>query len=936
MNAVEIEAAISDLAQAPFDAGEFPYAFLAAFGHKDTALKRLRTGNNNASDIAGGVLLRNNIHLAICSDGGVDQALKNLRESPSTVKAKAKFILATDGKTLEAEELINGETITCSFEDFPNHFGFLLPLAGISTITEIKDNPVDIRATGRLNKLYVELLRENQDWATADRRADMNHFMARLIFCFFAEDTDIFSGQGLFTKTVEQMSERDGSNVHEVLGEIFRAMNVNTRHDGQFDNRHRLAAKLRPWADQFPYVNGGLFSGSTDVPRFTRMARTYLIHAGSLNWRQINPDIFGSMIQAVADDEERGALGMHYTSVPNILKVLNPLFLDDLREQLETAGDNKAKLLNLRKRMARIRVFDPACGSGNFLVIAYKQMREIEAEINRRRDESHLGSEIPVNNFRGIELRDFPAEIARLALIIAEYQCDVLYRGQKDAVAEFLPLDAQNWIICGNALRLDWLSICPPTGTGVKVVSDDLFNTPLDQTEIDFENEGGETYICGNPPYKGSKWQSDEQKRDMASAWIKHSKLAKTTDYVTGWIAKYLDYSDYEPNAIGAFVATNSICQGQQAIDVWPVAFQRECEIRFAHTSFKWANLASHNAGVTVVIVGLGKKTAKPKRLYQDDLLKLCSAISPYLVPNSQAYVQKTSEPIGAQAPMVFGNMPRDGGNLFLDYETVEKLKIKDPIARPFIKQFVGSEEMINGKQRYCLWIEDEDAETAKKSNFIAKRLKLVAENRLESDAESTRKFAAQPHRFVQIAGRPKSNCIVIASVSSENREYLPVALMGSDTIISNKTFGIFDAPLWNMAIIASRLHWVWIGTVCARMRTDFSYSNTLGWNTFPVPTLTEQNKADLNRCAEDILLTREAHFPATIADLYEVKDGENKMPENLRLAHDRNDEVLERIYIGRRFKNDTERLEKLFELYTKMTATSIKPAVKKTKKDKA
>lgn len=254
--------------------------------------------------------------------------------------------------------------------------------------------------------------------------------------------------------------------------------------------------RLPGWANKFPYVNGGLFSGSTEVPRFTRMARTYLLHAGNLNWQKINPDIFGSMIQAVADDEERGALGMHYTSVPNILKVLNPLFLDDLRTQLEAAGDNRAKLLNLRKRMAHIRVFDPACGSGNFLVIAYKQMREIEAEINRRRGEAHNKSEIPLTNFRGIELRDFPAEIARLALIIAEFQCDVLYRGQQDALAEFLPLNAQNWIVCGNALRLDWLSICSPKGTGVKVVADDLFGTPLNQAEIDFENEGGETYIC--------------------------------------------------------------------------------------------------------------------------------------------------------------------------------------------------------------------------------------------------------------------------------------------------------------------------------------------------------------------------------------------------------------------------------------------------------
>ncbi|MBH2035140.1 MAG: class I SAM-dependent DNA methyltransferase [Pseudomonadales bacterium] len=923
MNAVEIESAISDLALEPFDAEEFPFTFLAAFGNKETALKRLRAGNNNASDVPGGVLLRSNIHIATCEPGTVGETLKALRASPATTKAKAKFILATDGQTLEAEELITGETITCEYPDFPNHFGFLLPLAGISTIKEIKDNPIDVRATSRLNKLYVELLNENPDWAKAERRHDMNHFMSRLVFCFFAEDTDIFTGDGLFTTTVEHYSERDGSNTNQVLSEIFRAMNI------KLAERASAEPRLPSWANKFPYVNGGLFSGSTEVPRFTRMARTYLLHAGNLNWQKINPDIFGSMIQAVADDEERGALGMHYTSVPNILKVLNPLFLDDLRVQLDAAGDNRAKLLNLRKRMARIRIFDPACGSGNFLVIAYKQMREIEAEINRRRGEAHNKSEIPLTNFRGIELRDFPAEIARLALIIAEFQCDVLYRGQQDALAEFLPLNAQNWIVCGNALRLDWLSICPPTGVGVKVVADDLFGTPLNQAEIDFENEGGETYICGNPPYKGSKWQSDEQKRDMVSAWQKHPKLAKTTDYVTGWIAKFLEYVDCEPNAVGAFVATNSVCQGQQAIDVWPAALQRGCEIRFAHTSFTWANLASHNAGVTVVIVGLGKKSTVQKKLYQDDLLKQCSAIGPYLVPNSLAYVQKTSEPIGQQFPMLFGNMPRDGGHLLMGPDLGLQMMQNEKI-KPYVKGFMGSDELINGKQRYCLWIGDDDIEPTKSIDFIAQRLKLVAENRSVSDAESTRQFALKPHRFVQIAGVADTNAIMVAAVSSELREYLPVGFVSANTIVSNLAFALYDAPLWNMALIASRMHWVWIGTVCSRMRTDFRYSNTLGWNTFPVPLLTEQNKADLTRCAEDILLAREAHFPATIADLYEVKDGVSQMPDNLRHAHERNDEVLERIYIGRRFKNDTERLEKLFDLYTKMTADTAKAASKK------
>ena len=929
MNAVEIESAISDLALEPFDAAEFPFTFLAAFGRKDAEIKRLRAGNNNASDVPGGVLLRNNIHIATCEPDTVGETLKALRTSPATTKAKAKFVFATDGQTLETEELITGETITCDYSDLPNHFGFLLPLAGISTIKEIKDNPIDVRATSRLNKLYIELLNENPDWAKAERRHDMNHFMSRLVFSFFAEDTDIFHGDGLFTKTVEQFSERDGSNIHLVLSEIFLAMNI------KLAERVSAEPRLPGWANKFPYVNGGLFSGSTEVPRFTRMARTYLLHAGNLNWKKINPDIFGSMIQAVADDEERGALGMHYTSVPNILKVLNPLFLDDLREQLDAAGDNKAKLLNLRKRMARIRVFDPACGSGNFLVIAYKQMREIEAEINRRRSEVHNKSEIPLTNFRGIELRDFPAEIARLALIIAEYQCDVLYRGQQDALAEFLPLNAQNWIVCGNALRLDWLSICPPTGMGVKVLSDDLFGTPLNQTEIEFENEGGETYICGNPPYKGSQTQDKEQKADLAAVFDPHGLSSKQIDYVGGWFMKAAAYAK-ETKAEAAFVSTNSICQGRIVPILWPKIFETGSIIHFAHTSFKWANLASHNAGVTVAIVGLSTQTNKKRKLYDVNrdsktTVRYAGNITPYLTIGEDTVVNSQRVSIAGLPQMTFGNMPVDGGNLLLSAEEVQSLCLDEDDEEKFIRRIYGSAEYIRGLVRKCLWITDDSLSRALEIDSIRRRIENVRTMRLTSKDAGTNEMASRAHQFREM-NCAKGHTLILPGVSSEAREYLPVGLIDSHSVVSNLAFALYDAPLWNMALIASRLHLVWIGTVCGKMKTDFRYSNTLGWNTFPIPLFTEQNKADLTACAEAILLAREAHFPATIAHLY---DPEN-MPDNLRHAHERNDEVLERIYIGRRFRNDTERLEKLFDLYTKMTEETAKAAPKKLRGKKA
>lgn len=907
MNAVEIEEAISALAAQPFDKGEFPYAFLEAFGNKATTIKRLRTGSSNKSDL-GGVLQTNNIHLKVCDDGTVTQTLAALKASPATAKAKAKFVLATDGADLEAEDLASGETIACAFKDFPDHFGFFLPLAGISTVKQIRESAFDIKATGRLNRLYVELLKDNPEWGTASRRHDMNHFMARLIFCFFAEDTDIFNEPDQFTGTINRMSEKDSSNTHEVISELFRAMNTKAAD--------RAAANIARWANVFPYVNGGLFSGSTDVPKFSKIARSYLLHIGSLDWTKINPDIFGSMIQAVADDEERGALGMHYTSVPNILKVLNPLFLDDLREKLEEAGGNLRKLLNLRNRMSKIRVFDPACGSGNFLVIAYKEMRAIEAEINERRGEADRRTEIPLTNFRGIELRDFPAEIARLALIIAEYQCDVTYRGQKEALAEFLPLDAMNWITCGNALRLDWLSICPPTGTGVKHHAEDLFMSPVDQAEIDFENEGGETYICGNPPYKGSRMQNAEQKEDMKAAWSQHPKLVKNLDYVTGWISKFVQYRKTCPESIGAFVSTNSINLGQQASDLWPVVYSEGVDIVFAHTAFPWKNLASNNAIVSVVVVGLASRTASvQRRIFSDDHVSYCDHISPYLIPNSREIISAKPKPIGQQSNMLFGNMVRDGGNLLLSREQYESVK-NDPDVSPYLRKYVGADESIKGKVRYCLWINDEEAEKAKRSPFIEERLRLVAESRSKSAAASTREFAKLPHRFVQLGGFAKKTSLFVPQVSSERREFLPVDLLDDSAIVTAPNFSVYDAPLWNLALIASRIHLAWATTVCGKLDTRIRYSNTLGWNTFPVPKLTEKNKEDLNRCAEDILLAREAHFPATIADLYDPE----KMPADLRAAHDRNDETLERIYIGRRFRNDTERLEKLFELYTRMT----------------
>ena len=929
MNAVEIEEAISKLAEEPFDAATFPFRFLEAFGNKETTLKRLRSGTSNASDLESGVLQRSNIHIAVCSPGAVSETLKRLKDSPATTKAKAKFVLATDGAMLEVEEVATGDAVACLYADLPKHFGLLLPLAGISTVRQIKDNPIDIRATNRLNKLYLELLKENPDWEAEARRADLNQFMARLIFCFFAESTGIFIGDHLFTKAIERFTASDSSNTHEVIAELFRAMD--TKIDG------RAKAKIRPFADSFPYVNGGLFTKRNEVPKFSRIARSYLLNAGSLNWKEINPDIFGSMIQAVADEDERGELGMHYTSVPNILKVLDPLFLDDLREKLEEASDNKRKLQNLRKRLSRIRVFDPACGSGNFLVIAYRQMREIERRIIIRlqggngTDEELLNlvsfhgerSVIPLTNFFGIEIKSFAAEIARLALLIAEFQCDVNYIGQKEARDMVLPLHDTGRIKHGNALRLDWLEVCPPPKPA-SVVEEDL-GGPMGRLALDTSAEPeGETYICGNPPYLGSKKKSKPQVEDMEIVGLGDAKLL---DYVAAFILKAHSYGSHASSQF-ALVSTSSICQGEQVSLIWPRVLAG-ADIVFAYRPFRWENLAAHNAGVWCTIVGVARNAAVRKRLFEGASLKHCNSISPYLVPGDPIYVfpQKDSTP--PMPTLYMGSNPVDGKRLIFTREQFDEIALREPGAAQYFKKYGGTEEIVSKPHRYCLWISDEQLEPARQHPSIRKAISACQEYR-KTAGQDARRVAKHPHRFSRSTYKDEP-ALHIGSVIGEKVLYVPAVLRSAGYVSGHTAFTVYNPAGFALAVVASTLHRVWAETVAGRLGNGVRYSATLVYNTFPLPSLTTNQKADLTRCAEDILLAREAHFPATIADLYDPE----MMPDNLRAAHDKNDDTLERIYIGRRFKNDTERLEKLFDMYTKMTARA-EVAGKKTKKGAA
>jgi len=936
MNAVEIEEAVSDLAAQAFEPAEFAFQFLAAFGNKETTLKRLRKGDSNASDVPGGVLQRGNIHIVVAARGEVGNTLAALRASPKTASHKAKFLLATDGDSLEAEDLVSGDTLACGYTDLGQHFGFFLPLAGISTVQEIKNNPIDVKATGRLNRLYVELLKDNPEWATEARRNELNQFMARLIFCFFAEDTGIFR-EGAFTATINQMShaghgsgEERWGNTHEVLQHLFLAMDTDTTHKGEPDDRYRRAAGIRPWAGLFPYVNGGLFTGATECPRFSRTARAYLLRAGELDWKEINPDIFGSMIQAVAEDDERGELGMHYTSVPNILKVLNPLFLDELREQLEEAGESRQKLRNLRKRLANIRVFDPACGSGNFLVIAYKEMRAIEAEVVKRLGgEANLKFEerrsaIPLSNFYGIELKGFAAEIARLALLIAEFQADCLYLSQQEARAIVLPLHRTGQITVGNALLLGWWEICPPT-VKARMTEHDLGGPTgrlaLQENALS-ERMDVETFVCGNPPYVGARKQSPEQKLDLSNVY--NDDIAfKDADYVSGWLLKAIEYAGPYGMKFG-FVTTSSVCQGEQVQFIWPRVWEGGLEIGFCYTPFKWKNNASNNAGVYVTVVGVRPRQSIKKTIYDAETVRVVDNISPYLTQGPDLAVQSADEPISGDLPkMIMGNMARDDGNLILDPDEARSLIREHDEARPFLRRLIGTREIVTGALRYCLLLNEENRSAWSGIVPINARVEAVAAFRLASKAKTTNAYARVPYRFAQYCHRDEA-ALVVPSVTPGDRLYVTPELVGEQTVVTNLAYLVYDFEDWLLAVISSRLHIVWNWAVSGRHGSGVRYTPTVSYHTFPLPRLTAAQKTELKESAAQIMIARERYFPATIDELYDPARLDNEFPD-LRRAHEENDEVLERIYIGRRFRNDTERLEKLFELYTKMAADQPK-----------
>lgn len=918
MNIAEIEIQLNDLVEQPFNANEFVYRLLEIYNAPKATLTKLRKGTQNKGERPGDLLWARKLYFRPTAKGQVAQTLDGLKDLKATKSQKPRFLFATDGQEVSTLDLKTDETLHFDFAELNDHFDFFLPLAGIDKYEAVKENPADIKATGRLAKFHDEIVRHNPDWTTDEKRHALNQFMTRILFCVFAEDTGSFA-KDLFVKTITEFGGDDGEHLQSLLRQIFDVMNVADNQRGS------VPAHIKA----FPYVNGGLFAESSDIPSFNRRARRILIEAAQLDWREINPDIFGSMIQAIVHPDMRGDLGMHYTSVPNIMKVLQPLFLMSLEEEFAEAHrhrEERSRLTKLLTRISKIRVFDPACGSGNFLIIAYRELRTLEMRVFKRLEEldggqrAHRWTGVKLSNFYGIELADFAAETAKLSLWIAEYQMNQRFKDMFGEAPPNFPLTDGGHIICGNALRLDWLEICPPPKKIVQKqkIFDLATIAPVHPTE-EVSDEEVETYLVGNPPYLGSTYQSEDQKSDLALLFSTLTQSYKNLDYVAGWYLKASQQLSFMTSK-AAFVATNSLCQGEQVSMLWPLVFSYQCEIFFAHTSFVWKNNASNNAGVTCVIVGIQRHSRDPKYLFTSETRRTVRNIGPYLIEMDSLVVRKSSRPLNGLPKMDWGNKATDDSNFILSLDDKISLINSDSRSERFIRRYFGAQEFIKGIERHCIWIGDNDVQEAMDIPEIAKRVRAVRSFRAASKAPQTREYADFPYRFRQIQGFGVE-AVFVPRISSGRRRYIPVGFMAEDVIISDQAYAIYDAEPSIFGIISSRLHEEWIRTVCGQMRTDLRYSNTMGYHTFPIPLLQREDKSNLESGAWDIIAAREAHPGKTIAWLYDP----DTMPRNVLDAHRALDDTLERIYIGRPFKSDAERLEHLFKLYAEMTAEKEK-----------
>ncbi|MDA8596293.1 class I SAM-dependent DNA methyltransferase [Flavobacteriaceae bacterium] len=907
MNITQIEKSVTTLLK-KVDNSTFIYDLLLAYGKPKSSIKRLQSGNLNMSKNHGELSWKKEVFYKTFEGQliGADDLDEILADALKNIKHKQRFVIVTDFNRFLALDTKTIERLDIDFKDLAKHYAFFLPWTGMEKAQHIGENPADVKAAERMAKLFDELKKDNPD-EPVEAKHDLNVFLSRLLFCLFAEDTNIFE-DNLFSNSIDSHTAKDGSDTHTYLARVFDVLNL-----PEGTERNNLPEHLQ----KFPYVNGGLFSDTISIPEFSKKSRQILIDAGAgLDWKDINPDIFGSMFQAVIAVDQRGTLGQHYTSVPNIMKVIQPLFLDELYEAYEDAKGNEKKINELLLRLGKIKIFDPACGSGNFLIIAYKELRKLEMLLLKEKanlkEVVGLGnldfgneyfSQISLSQFYGIEIDDFAHEIAILALWLAEHQMNVEFFNEFGRTNPTLPLKAAGNIEQGNACRLDWEEVCP------KEVDDEI-------------------YILGNPPYVGSSMQSKSQKDDLSSVLSK-LKSYKNLDYIAVWFYKGAKFIE-NTNAQVSFVSTNSICQGEQVGLLWPSLLSNEKEIGYAYPSFVWSNSAKAKAAVIVIIVSIRNKSKHPKFIINRGIKRTCKNINPYLKDGGDIYLYRRSTPISNFPEMMKGNYATDGGYLILTTDQKDELISNHPNSKKFLKKYVGSQEYINNIDRWCLWIDDSELPQAVQIPEINSRIEKVEEFRLQSKAPSTRLKSKEAHRFIQIQSEPQKG-LIVPSVSSERRNYIPVGFVDKDTVVNAQCLVSYDSPVYMFGIISSQIHMAWTRLVAGRLKNDYRYSSAICFYCFPFPLIITDKRSEIENSVKSILKARANHSELTLAQMYDP----DKMPDDLRKAHHQNDILIDSCYRDKPFESDEERLEHLFKLYEKMIAKEQRHLEKEKAKKK-
>lgn len=861
------------------DKDMFIFDFLLIYGTSKSRVTQFKKGTVNLSKHPDELFVKNTIFFkkVTTNDEVIEEYTKAI-DDEKIIQNKVDFVIITDFNLLLAKDMKTGDTLKCNFLKVHEEFLFFAPLAGYMKSSPIIKNHLDVKAIRIMTTLFDEIKKHNKIETESEKEL-LNTFFARLLFCYFAEDTGIFPKEGLFTNTIQSSTQADASDLNTRLQEIFNALNTEKKDD------------FPKYLQEFPYVGGEVFERPYIDLHFSKTARDTIIKAGQNHWKEINPDIFGSMMQAIVDTDKRANLGMHYTSIENIMRVINPLFVENLKDELEKA-DTPKKIDSFLARLHRIKIFDPACGSGNFLIIAYKELKALERSALKKYQEmtkvyrhDHIGY-VRVENFHGIEIDHFAMSLANLSMWFIQQQENI--KNDNGNVIP-LPISKKPKIVHENALRIAWEEVCS-------------------------RDKNSEIYIIGNPPYLGSSNQNAKQKSDVALVFSEY-KDYKNLDFIAGWF--YLASKFIRGlNAKASFISTNSICQGEQVGLLWPKIFKNQVKIDHAYTSFLWSNEAKGKAAVFVIIVALcNEEDNGERRLYTDGVSKKVFKINPYLTEGENLIVERSRISLSDFPEMLYGNKLTDGGNLILSEEEKDILLKKSPNAEKFIRNFVGSQEFIQGSKRYCLWITAETENEAIKIEAIKERVEKVRDFRLESKAESTREKANTPWRYGQVCGGDKG-FILVPAVSSERREYIPIGFLNDKYICSNSAFCIFTNSEYIFGIVNSKLHNLWVKAVCGRLKQDIRYSKDLCYNTFPFPQISESKKIEIEEAVYDILDIRDTYPGKTLADLYDP----TKMPDDLREAHKNLDVLIEKCYQNKPFKDDNERLQVLFKMYKQMT----------------